>query len=92
MLANVAEIIRRVLPYDLFAIQLYNERRQDLKIRYAVGHRDDVVRGLCLKLGEGLTGAAAPEQRAGVGGRLCATIHATCIRWTAVRTELAPYR
>ena len=39
LLPNVAEIIRRVLPYDLFAILLFNERRQDLRIRYAVGHR-----------------------------------------------------
>ena len=59
LLANVAEIIQRVLPYDLFAILLHSEKRQDLKIRYAVGHREDVVRGLCLKLGEGITGTAA---------------------------------
>ena len=44
ILANVAEIMQRVLPYDLFAILLFSERRQDLRIRYAVGHRDEVVR------------------------------------------------
>ncbi len=59
LLANVAEIIKRVLPYDLFAIMLYNERRQDLRIRYAVGHREEVVRGLSVKLDEGITGIAA---------------------------------
>ena len=44
LLPNVAEIVQKVLPYDLFAILLYNERRQDLRIRYGVGHRDEVVR------------------------------------------------
>jgi sigma-B regulation protein RsbU (phosphoserine phosphatase) len=59
LLTNVSEIVQRVLPYDLFAILLFNERRQDLRIRYAVGHRDDVVRNLALALGEGVTGTAA---------------------------------
>ena len=59
LLANVAEIVNRVLPYDLFAILLFNERRQDLRIRYAVGHREDVVRNLVIALGEGVTGTAA---------------------------------
>src|ERR1039457_5867113 len=59
LLASVAEIIRKVLPYDLFAILLYNERRQDLRIRYAVGHREEVVSNVALALGEGLTGSAA---------------------------------
>lgn len=59
LLANVGEIVNRVLPYDLFAILLFNERRQDLRIRYAVGHRDEVVRNLAIALGEGVTGTAA---------------------------------
>ncbi len=59
LLANVAEIIQKVLPYDLFAILLYSERRQDLRIRYAVGHREEVVSNLVLALGEGITGTAA---------------------------------
>ena len=63
--ANVAEIVHRVLPYDLFALLLYNDKRRDLRIRYAVGHREDVVRNLSIPLGEGVTGAAA-EQRAPV--------------------------
>ncbi len=39
LLANVAEIVQRVLHYELFAILLFNEKRRDLRIRYAVGHR-----------------------------------------------------
>jgi sigma-B regulation protein RsbU (phosphoserine phosphatase) len=59
LLPNVAEIVQRVLPYDLLAILLYNEKRRDLRIRYAVGHREEVVRNLSVALGEGVTGAAA---------------------------------
>jgi phosphoserine phosphatase RsbU/P len=62
LLRDVARIIHRVLPYDLFAILLYNERRQDLRIRYAVGHREDVVTNLSLTLGEGITGLAAARR------------------------------
>ena len=49
-------IVRRVIPYDLFAILLFNDKRKDLRIRYAVGHREEVVRNLSLALGEGIVG------------------------------------
>src|SRR5580765_1191565 len=62
LLANVAEIVQKVLPYDLFAILLHNDRRHDLRIRYAVGHRDEVVRNLSIALGEGITGIAAARR------------------------------
>ncbi len=59
LLSSVADIVRRVIPYDLFAILLYNDKRKDLRIRYAVGHREEVVRNLSIPLGEGIVGAAA---------------------------------
>jgi len=59
LLANVAEIIRKVVPYELFALMLYQEKPKTLRIRYAIGHRDEVVKNLVVKLGEGLTGTAA---------------------------------
>ena len=62
LLANVAEIIRKVLPYDLFAILLYSERQRELRIRYAVGHREEVIRNLSIALGEGITGTAAARR------------------------------
>jgi phosphoserine phosphatase RsbU/P len=63
LLANVATIVRRVIPYDLFAILLFNEKRKDLRIRYAVGHREEVVRNLSLSLGEGVVGTAAESRQ-----------------------------
>jgi phosphoserine phosphatase RsbU/P len=62
LLQNVAEIVQKVLPYDLFAILLYHEKRQDLRIRYAVGHREDVIRNVAIALGEGITGTAAARR------------------------------
>src|SRR6185295_10236465 len=88
LLANVAEIIQKVLPYDLFAILLYNERRQDLRIRYAAGHREEIVRNLSVAIGEGITGAAAARREPVLVGdvrndnRYLNTVD-------AVRTELA---
>src|SRR5579863_7210338 len=59
LLANVAHIVKDVVPYDLFAILLYNERTAGLSIRYSIGHRDEVVRSLVIPLNEGIVGAAA---------------------------------
>src|SRR5580698_6659287 len=59
LLENVASIVKTVIPYDLFAILLYNEAAQGLRIRYAIGHRDEVVRSLTIPLNEGITGVAA---------------------------------
>ena len=88
LLANVAQIVHRVLPYDLFAILLYSERRKDLRIRYAVGHREEVVTTLALSLGEGITGTAA-ERREPVLVTDVRNDPRYLNRVDAVRTELA---
>jgi sigma-B regulation protein RsbU (phosphoserine phosphatase) len=59
LLENVGSIVKTVVPYDLFAILLYNEPAQGLRIRYSIGHRDEVVRSLVIPLNEGVTGTAA---------------------------------
>src|SRR5580704_12152898 len=62
LLANVGSIVKDVISYDLFAILLYNERDKGLSIRYSIGHREEVVRSLVVKLDEGVTGAAAASR------------------------------
>lgn len=59
LLASVASIVKQVVPYDLLAILLYFEKNQVLRIRYSIGHREELVRGLEITLGEGIVGAAA---------------------------------
>ena len=58
IMANVATFIKEVIPFDVFAILLYSERQHGLRIRYAIGHREEIVRSLVLPLGEGITGSA----------------------------------
>ena len=62
LMESVASIVKNVIPYDLFAILLYSERLQGLRIRYAIGHREEIVRSLVVRLGEGITGAAAESR------------------------------
>jgi sigma-B regulation protein RsbU (phosphoserine phosphatase) len=63
LLPAVADLIRRVIPYDLIAILLYSDKMQGLRIRYARGHRDEIVRNLVISLGEGITGLAAQSRQ-----------------------------
>jgi sigma-B regulation protein RsbU (phosphoserine phosphatase) len=63
LLAGVAEMIRKVIPFELLAILLYNEKTQSLHIRHAIGHRHEVVESLQIPLGEGITGAAAETRK-----------------------------
>ena len=59
LLEALGQVVRRVVPADLFAILLYSDAKKGLRIRYSVGHRDDVVRNLVIPLDEGITGVAA---------------------------------
>lgn len=63
LLANVGEIVKDVIPHELFAILLYNERSRTLRMRYSIGHRDEVAKNLVIRLGEGVTGAAASARQ-----------------------------
>jgi phosphoserine phosphatase RsbU/P len=62
LLANVAEIVKRVIDCELLAILLYTDRYKEMRIRYSHGHRPELVNNLSLKLDEGLTGAAASSR------------------------------
>ncbi|HVX67038.1 MAG TPA: SpoIIE family protein phosphatase [Bryobacteraceae bacterium] len=63
VLSNIAEIIRKVIAYDLFAILLYNDKQKTLRIRYAIGHREEVIKNLVVHLQEGITGTAAAARQ-----------------------------
>jgi sigma-B regulation protein RsbU (phosphoserine phosphatase) len=63
VLDHVADVIHRVIGFDLFAILLYSDRSKHLRVRYSIGHRDELVRTLAIKFGEGLVGAAAESRK-----------------------------
>jgi phosphoserine phosphatase RsbU/P len=58
-LKRVAELVRKVIDYEIFAILLLNEQRQELYVRFHVGYPDDLADRLRIKVGEGVTGRAA---------------------------------
>src|SRR6202046_2740217 len=63
-LRRVAEVVRKVIDYEIFAILLLNEKTQELKIRFQVGHPPEFAERTRLKVGEGVTGRAAQERKA----------------------------
>jgi phosphoserine phosphatase RsbU/P len=58
-LHRVAELVRKVIDYEIFSILLLNEKTQELRIRFQVGYAKEVAERICIKVGEGVTGVAA---------------------------------
>ncbi|MGA2370559.1 MAG: GAF domain-containing protein [Candidatus Korobacteraceae bacterium] len=65
LLQRVAEMLKRVIDYEIFAILLLNEKTQDLRVRFQVGHPPEVAERIRIKVGQGVTGRAV-QQRAAV--------------------------
>ena len=42
-LKRVAELVRRIIDYEIFAILLLNEKTQELRIRFQIGHPPEVA-------------------------------------------------
>jgi len=64
LMARIAEIVKRAIDYEVFAILLLNEKTQELRIRFSLGHPSELVRSLRIKVGEGIVGRAAQTRRA----------------------------
>ena len=58
-LKRVAELVRRVIDYEIFAILLLNERTQELRMRFQIGYPREIAERTRVKVGEGVTGRAA---------------------------------
>src|ERR1051326_1974235 len=63
LLQRVAEVVKRVIDYQIFSILLLNERHQDLRFRFQIGHLPEVAERIRVKVGEGVTGRAVKERR-----------------------------
>ncbi len=64
ILRRTAVLIKKVIDYEIFAVMLLNERTQTLRFRFAIGHREEVVRNWEVPLGRGITGTAALARQA----------------------------
>lgn len=63
LMVRIAEVVKHAVDYEVFAILLLNEKTQELRVRFSIGHPDEVVRSLRIKVGEGIVGRAAQSRR-----------------------------
>jgi sigma-B regulation protein RsbU (phosphoserine phosphatase) len=63
LLAKIPQLIARLTRFSAFSVYLLDERRQELRIAYAVGYPEDVLPNLRLRVGQGVVGAAVEEGR-----------------------------
>ena len=62
LMVRIAEMVKRAIDYEVFAILLLNEKTQELRVRFSIGHPDEVVRSLRIKVGEGIVGRVAQSR------------------------------
>ena len=62
LLHRVADLVRAVIDYRIFAILLINDRTHELWMRFQTGHTPDVER-IRVKLGRGVSGSAALQRK-----------------------------
>src|ERR1700727_13799 len=62
LMHRVADLVRAVIDYKIFAILLINDRSQDLRMRFQIGHTTEVER-MRIKLGRGVVGQAALQRK-----------------------------
>src|SRR5271167_2826329 len=61
---RVAEVVRKVIDYEIFAILLLNEKTQELRFRFQVGYPPEFAERARIKVGVGVTGLAAQSRQA----------------------------
>src|SRR5687767_15597326 len=62
LLAKIPQLIARLTRFSAFSVYLLDEKRQELRIAYAVGYPDDGS-SVRLRVGQGVVGAAVQEGR-----------------------------
>jgi sigma-B regulation protein RsbU (phosphoserine phosphatase) len=62
LMHRVADLVRAVIDYRIFAILLLNDRTQELWMRFQIGHTPEIERTR-IKIGRGIIGQAALQRR-----------------------------
>jgi sigma-B regulation protein RsbU (phosphoserine phosphatase) len=62
IMQQTAELVRAVLDFRIFAILLLNDRTNDLRMRYQIGHTPEAERRR-FRIGEGIVGEAAASKQ-----------------------------
>jgi sigma-B regulation protein RsbU (phosphoserine phosphatase) len=63
LMGRIAEVLKSVINYEVFAILLLHEKTQELSVRFSVGHPRELVHKLRIKVGEGIVGRAVQTRR-----------------------------
>ncbi len=63
MMQRTADLVRAVIDYRIFAILLLNDRTNDLRMRFQIGHKPEIER-MRIKLGKGVVGQVALTREA----------------------------
>src|SRR4029453_12167231 len=59
---KIHELVRRVIPFDAFAVYLLDEKRDELRIAFPLGYPPGIAETVRLKVGEGLVGSAVASR------------------------------
>ncbi|MFP5207948.1 MAG: SpoIIE family protein phosphatase [Acidobacteriota bacterium] len=62
LLKRTSELVRALIQYRIFAIFLLNDRTQELRVRFEIGHTAD-VRRMRVPLGKGVVGQVARSRQ-----------------------------
>ncbi|MGB7134725.1 MAG: SpoIIE family protein phosphatase [Acidobacteriaceae bacterium] len=62
LLERTASLVRAVIDYRIFAILLINDRTNDLRMRFQIGHRPEIER-LRIRMGHGIVGEVAQTRQ-----------------------------
>ena len=63
LMVRIGEMVKRIVDYEVFAIFLLKEKPQELRVRFSLGHPEEIVKILRIKVGEGIVGRAAQSRR-----------------------------
>ncbi len=63
LLSRTSELVRAIIPYRIFAILLLNDRTQELRMRFQIGHSPEVQR-MRFPMGKGVVGQVAQARQA----------------------------
>ncbi|MBI3406515.1 MAG: GAF domain-containing protein, partial [Acidobacteria bacterium] len=64
VLRATAALIKRIVPYEIFAVMLLDEAASELYFRFAVGYPKEIVENWRIPLGKGVTGRTAQARKA----------------------------
>jgi phosphoserine phosphatase RsbU/P len=64
LLQRVSSLLQKIIRFDIFAILLLEPKTDELRIRFSIGHPQEVVQNFRTRVGRGITGLAAQRREA----------------------------